>query len=178
MKLSDLKPDKGSKKKKTRVGRGISAGKGKTAGRGTKGAGARGRNARKGAYFEGGQLPLVRRLPFKRGFTNIFRTEYQVVNLADIEERIDAGAAVTPALLKQVGLIRDADEPVVVLGDGDLTKKLTVSAHRFSKTAQEKITAAGGTTEVLPLLVTGALATVKKLPKEKLAELKQKQAQG
>jgi large subunit ribosomal protein L15 len=178
MKLHDLKPDQGSKKKKTRVGRGISAGKGKTAGRGTKGAGARGRNARKGAYFEGGQLPLVRRLPFKRGFTNIFRIEYQVVNLADIEARVEAGAAVTPALLKQLNLIRDADQPVVVLGDGALTKRVSVQAHRFSKTALEKITAAGGSTEVLPLLVTGALATVKKLRKEKLAELKQKQAQG
>src|SRR5215475_4440714 len=98
MKLHDLQPDPGSKKKKHRVGRGISAGQGKTAGRGTKGAGARGRSARKGAYFEGGQLPLVRRLPFKRGFSNLFRIEYQEVNVSQLET-LDAGTAVTPEVL-------------------------------------------------------------------------------
>jgi large subunit ribosomal protein L15 len=170
MKLHDLQPDPGSRKKKTRVGRGISAGKGKTAGRGTKGAGARGSSARKGAYFEGGQLPLVRRLPFKRGFTNIFRTEYQEVNVSQLEV-LAAGTTVTPEVMAQNGWIRDGAAPVVVLGDGDLTKKLTVHAHRFSKSAQDKIAKAGGSVEVMVLKVTGARVTVKLLPKEKLAKL-------
>jgi large subunit ribosomal protein L15 len=170
MKLHDLQPDPGSRKKKTRVGRGIAAGKGKTAGRGTKGAGARGRNARKGPYFEGGQLPLVRRLPFKRGFTNVFRIEYQEVKVSQLA-MFEKGTTVTPALMVERGFIRDADKPVVVLGNGDLSKKLTVHAHRFTKTAQEKITAAGGSIETLELKVKGARATIKKLPKVKLAEL-------
>lgn len=170
MKLHDLHPDPGSKTKKKRVGRGIAAGQGKTAGRGTKGAGARGRNAKKGPYFEGGQLPLVRRLPFKRGFTNIFRIEYQEVKVSQLDV-FDKGATVTPALLAEHRLIRDADKPVVVLGNGDLSKKVTVQAHRFTKTAQEKIAAAGGSVEVLELKVKGARATVKKLPKAKLAEI-------
>lgn len=171
MKLHDLKPTPGSKKKKTRVGRGIAAGKGKTAGRGTKGAGARGRHARKGAYFEGGQLPLTRRLPFKRGFTNVFRIEYQEVKLADLEARFEAGATVNAAALKQVGLIRDSEQPVVVLGGAELTKKLTVQAHRFTKSASDKIAEAGGTADVLALKFTGARATVRRLPKWKIAEL-------
>jgi large subunit ribosomal protein L15 len=170
MKLHDLQPDPGSKRKKQRVGRGIAAGQGKTAGRGTKGAGARGRNARKGPHFEGGQLPLVRRLPFKRGFTNIFRTEYQEVKVSQLDS-FDAGTTVTPAVLAERGLIRDALKPVVVLGNGDISKKLVVRAHRFTKSAQDKIAAAGGSTETLELKVKGALATVKKLPKAKLAEL-------
>jgi large subunit ribosomal protein L15 len=170
MKLHDLKPDPGSKKKKTRVGRGIAAGKGKTAGRGTKGAGARGRNAKKGPYFEGGQLPLVRRLPFKRGFTNIFRIEYQEVKVSQLD-LFDKGTTVTPALLAERGFIRHADKPVVVLGNGDLSKQLIVRAHRFTKTAQEKIAAAGGSVETLELKLKGARATVKKLPKAKVAEL-------
>jgi large subunit ribosomal protein L15 len=171
MKLHDLKPDPGSRKKRTRVGRGISAGKGKTAGRGTKGAGARGRNARKGPYFEGGQLPLMRRLPFKRGFTNIFRIEYQEVNVYDLQALFTAGEMVTPALLAERGLVRDADKPVVILGTGDLSKSLTVKAHRFSKSAVDKIAAAGGSTDKLELKVIGARATVKLLPKARLAEL-------
>jgi large subunit ribosomal protein L15 len=170
MKLHDLQPDKGSKTKKTRVGRGISAGKGKTAGRGTKGAGARGSSARKGAYFEGGQLPLVRRLPFKRGFTNIFRTQYQEVNVSQLQD-FAAGTTVTPELLAEKGLIRDGSKPLVVLGGGELSTKLTVQAHRFSKSAAEKITKAGGSTEPLTLKVTGARITVKLLSKDKLAKL-------
>lgn len=170
MKLHDLQPDKGSKKKKMRVGRGIASGKGKTAGRGQKGAGARGRTARKGPYFEGGQLPLVRRLPFKRGFTNIFRVEYQEVNLAKLEALFDAGTTITPELLAERGLIRNAMKPVVILGSGDLSKTFTVRAHRFSKNAQEKISAAGGTTEIIPQPLKGARVTVKLLPKEKLAK--------
>jgi large subunit ribosomal protein L15 len=170
MNLNDLQPNEGSKTKKTRVGRGISAGKGKTAGRGTKGAGARGRHARKGPQFEGGQLPLMKRLPFKRGFTNIFKIDYQEVKLADLAN-LKAGTVVTPALLLEQGLIRDALQPIVILGEGEFKQKLTVRAHRFTRTAQAKIEAAGGTAEKLELVVSGAAATIKKLPKEKLARL-------
>ncbi|MAS37634.1 MAG: 50S ribosomal protein L15 [Anaerolineaceae bacterium] len=172
MKLHDLQPAKGSTKKKTRVGRGISAGKGKTAGRGTKGQGARSGGG-KGPYFEGGQLPLVRRLPFKRGFNNIFRIEYQEVRVEQLNahDGIAEGAEVTPAVLAELGLVREADRPVVVLGNGDLKKKLTVNAHRFTKSAAEKIEAAGGTTNKLELKLTGAHATVKLLPKAELEKL-------
>ncbi|GIL08697.1 MAG: 50S ribosomal protein L15 [Chloroflexota bacterium] len=169
MKLHDLKPTKGSQKERTRVGRGISAGKGKTAGRGTKGQGARSGGG-KGPYFEGGQLPLVRRLPFKRGFTNIFRIEYQEVNVGRLNE-LAAGTEVTPALLAEIGYVREADRPVVILGNGELTKKLSIQAHRFTKGAASKIEAAGGTMQTLPIKLTGARATVKLLPKEKLAEM-------
>ena len=172
MKLHDLQPAEGSKKKRTRVGRGISAGKGKTAGRGTKGQGAR-TGGGKGPYFEGGQLPLVRRLPFKRGFNNIFRIEYQEVRLDHLNAHagIADGAEVTPALLAELRLVREADQPVVVLGNGELTKKLTIKAHRFTKKAAEKIEAAGGSVEKLELKLTGARATVKLLPKAELAKL-------
>jgi large subunit ribosomal protein L15 len=172
MKLHDLQPAEGSKKKKTRVGRGISAGKGKTAGRGTKGQGARSGGG-KGPYFEGGQLPLVRRLPFKRGFNNIFRIEYQEVRVDQIEahDGIADGAVVTPALLAELRLVREPDQPVVVLGNGEIRKKITIRAHRFTKTAAAKIEAAGGTVEKLELKLTGALATVKLLPKAEIARL-------
>ncbi|MBK8020318.1 MAG: 50S ribosomal protein L15 [Chloroflexi bacterium] len=170
MKLHDLQPDKGSRKKRTRVGRGISAGKGKTAGRGTKGAGARGRHARKGAYFEGGQLPLVRRLPFKRGFTNLFRIEHQEVKISQLAT-LAAGTVVTPELLKAQGWICNDQNPVVVLGNGDMKNALTVRAHRFTKSAQEKITQAGGTVEFLTLPVKGARLTIKRLSRAKLAKL-------
>ena len=175
MKLHDLKPAKGSTRKRTRVGRGNAAGQGRYAGRGIKGAGAR---AGKGipAYFEGGQLPLVRRLPFKRGFTNIFRIDYQEVHLSDLNEMFDAGAVVTPALLAEKGLIRKALDPVVVLGNGEIAKALTVQAHRFTTSAAERIAAAGGKVEKLELLITGARATVKKMRKEDLAELADKKA--
>jgi large subunit ribosomal protein L15 len=172
MKLSDLRPAEGSTKNRTRVGRGISAGKGKTAGRGQKGQGARSGGG-KGRYFEGGQLPLVRRLPFKRGFTNIFRIEYQEVNVGRLNEHdgIANGAEVTPALLVELGLIRELNSPVVILGNGDLSKKLTIQAHRFTKSAAKKIEDAGGKTETLEVKLTGALATVKRLPKEELAKI-------
>lgn len=170
MKLDDLKPTPGSKTKRTRVGRGIAAGKGKTAGRGTKGQGARGRR-KKRAYFEGGQLPLVRRLPFKRGFTNIFRIDYQEVNLDFLNERLDADTEATPQVLAEKGLIRDADKPIVILGRGEVDKKLTVHAHRITNSAREKIEKAGGTVVQHELKVTGARATVKKLRKEDLAKL-------
>jgi large subunit ribosomal protein L15 len=145
MKLHDLKPAAGSTKRRKRVGRGISAGQGKTAGRGTKG-----QNARTGGgvkpYFEGGQLPLVRRLPHNRGFTNIFKVAYQVVNLDSLQAKFDSGAQVTPAALVERGLI-DRLQNVKVLGRGDLKKPLSVQAHAFSASAKEKIAAAGGKAE-------------------------------
>lgn len=170
MKLHDLQPDKGSKKKKTRLGRGIASGKGKTAGRGSAGAGARGRRAKSPAYFEGGQLSLVRRLPFKRGFTNIFRVEYQEVNVGALEEWFEAGTAINAEVLAKAGLIRKADRPVVILGEGNLTKSFSITAHRVTKGAKAKIEGAGGSVEVIPLPLTGARFTVKLLPKEKLAK--------
>ncbi len=171
MKLHDLRPAPGAKKNRTRVGRGIAAGQGKTAGRGTKGQNARSGGG-KGLYFEGGQLPLARRLPFKRGFTNLFRIEYQEVNVDELAARFAKGDDVTPETLKAKGLIRDVHDPVVILGRGELDKKLAVQAHRFSKSAQEKIEAAGGSTQKLELLVTGARATIKKLRKEQLEALR------
>ena len=145
MKLHDLKPAEGSTHRKRRVGRGISAGQGKTAGRGTKGQRSRtGRGIK--PYFEGGQLPLVRRVPHTRGFTNLSRVEYQVVNLGTLNTKFDAGAEVTPEALLAQGLVNSASH-VKVLGTGELSKALTVKAHAFSDSAKEKITAAGGKTE-------------------------------
>ncbi len=175
MKLQDLRPAEGSTKKRKRVGRGISAGQGKTAGRGTKGQGARS-GPNKGAYFEGGQLPLVRRLPFKRGFNNIFRTVYQEVNLDDLARVFSAGDSVTPDAMAAKGLIKKADQPVVVLGNGELAVALQVEAHRFSKSAQDKIEKAGGSVKKLEIWLTGPLATVKKLRKEQLAALRERAA--
>jgi large subunit ribosomal protein L15 len=147
MKLHELRPAKGANKKRRRVGRGIAAGQGKTAGRGTKG-----QNARSGGgvrpYFEGGQLPLVRRLPQKRGFTNIFKVYYTPVNLDRLDD-FAAGDEVSPATLAEAGLIKSAREPVAILGRGELDRPLTVKAHRFSASACEKIQAAGGSAEVL-----------------------------
>lgn len=174
MKLHDLRPDEGATRKRKRVGRGISAGQGKTAGRGTKGQGARSGGG-KGLYFEGGQLPLVRRLPFKRGFNNIFRIHYQEVNVDDLARLFEAGETVNPETMAERGLIKKAQEPVVVLGRGELDRALTVSAHRFSKSAQEKIEGAGGSISKLELLLTGALATVKKLPKDQVEALRAQQ---
>lgn len=147
MKLHDLKPAQGSKKKRRRVGRGIAAGQGKTAVRCTKGQRARtGRGIK--PYFEGGQLPLVRRLPHTRGFTNIFRMEYAVVNLDALAAKFETGAVVTPEMLVERGLI-DHPERVKVLGRGELGKPLTVRAHAFSESAKAKIAAAGGQVEVI-----------------------------
>jgi large subunit ribosomal protein L15 len=148
MRLDDLKPAAGAKKLKTRKGRGIAAGKGKTAGRGTKGQRARaGRGI--APYFEGGQLPLVRRLPHLRGFANIFRLEFQVVNLDTIDSKFEADAAVTPELLVERGMVKKASR-VKVLGRGEIKKRMTISAHAFSESAKEKIAAAGGTVTELP----------------------------
>jgi large subunit ribosomal protein L15 len=173
MQLHDLRPDKGSKKKRNRLGRGIAAGQGKTAGRGTKGMGAR-TGGGKGPYFEGGQLPLVRRLPFKRGFNNIFRIEYQEVNLEQLEKQFKKGEHVSPARLAEVGLVKDANRPVVILGRGELKKSLKVETHRVTKSARASIETAGGSVEILPLEMTGARATVKLLRKEQLVALRAK----
>jgi len=147
MDLSNLKPSERSKFPKKRVGRGHGSGNGTQAGRGHKGAKSRsGFKFKRG--FEGGQMPLHRRIP-KRGFHNLFRTEYAVVNLDTLAERFDAGTVITPELLRERGLIRSARQPIKVLARGDISKKLTVRAHKFSGKAAEKIAAAGGATEVL-----------------------------
>jgi large subunit ribosomal protein L15 len=150
VKLHDLSPDAGAVKKRKRPGRGIAAGQGKTAGRGTKG-----QNARSGGgvhpYFEGGQLPLVRKLPFARGvgFRDPWRVKFTPINL----ERLDVfpeGSEITPAALVEAGIIKNEDELIVVLGRGEIIYPLSVQAHRFSSSAREKIEAAGGTVEQLP----------------------------
>lgn len=145
MKLSELKPPKGSRRRRFRVGRGMGSKLGKTAGRGNKGQKSRkGYSRRPG--FEGGQMPLHRRLP-KRGFHNPFRATFEVVNVEQLNV-FASGEAVTPDVLRARGLVRAAG-PVKVLGDGQLKVALTVSAHAFSKSAAEKISAVGGRTEVV-----------------------------
>jgi large subunit ribosomal protein L15 len=146
MDLSNLKPAERSKKNKKRVGRGHGTGQGAQAGRGHKGAQSRSGYKRKRG-FEGGQMPLHRRVP-KRGFHNPFRVEYAVVNLDTLANRFDAGTVITPELLREAGLI-NSRHPIKVLARGDVSKKLTVKAHKFSGKAAEKIAAAGGATEVL-----------------------------
>lgn len=146
MKLHELKPAEGTNKSKKRLGRGTASGQGKTAGRGQGGQKSRsGGNVRIG--FEGGQMPLYRRIP-KVGFTNIFRKEYAIVNLSELE-RFDNGTVVNPEVLKEAGLVKAMLSGVKILGNGDLTKNLTVQAHKFSKTAADKIAAAGGKVEVI-----------------------------
>lgn len=151
MKLHELRPTEGAKKRRKRVGRGIAAGQGKTAGRGTKGQAARS-GGTKGPYFEGGQLPLVRRLPFKRGFKNIFRVEYVPVNLYRLEG-FAADQEVSPETLASAGIIKSASLPVAILGQGEVDRPLTVKAHRFSASARAKIEEAGGSIEELPWAV-------------------------
>ena len=147
MGLHDLKPAHGSTHSKKRVGRGHGSGQGTQAGRGHKGAQSRsGYSFKRG--FEGGQMPLHRRVP-KRGFHNPFRTEYAVVNLDDLGQ-FDAGTVVTPELLREKGLVHSKKAPIKVLARGDVSKALTVHAHKFSGKAAEKIAAAGGATEQLP----------------------------
>ncbi|MGB9812681.1 MAG: 50S ribosomal protein L15 [Thermovenabulum sp.] len=146
MRLHDLRPAEGSRKRPKRVGRGIGSGHGKTATRGHKGQKARsGGGVRPG--FEGGQMPLYRRIP-KRGFTNIFKKEFAVVNVEDLNVFED-NTRVTPELLLEKGIIKKVKDGVKVLGDGELTKKLEVVAHAFSKSALSKIEAAGGKAEVI-----------------------------
>ena len=147
MDLSNLKPPKGATHAKKRVGRGQGSGNGKTAGRGHKGAQSRsGYSYKRG--FEGGQMPLHRRVP-KRGFHNPFRVEYDVVNLDTLSGRFEAGAVVTPESLRDAGLVSGGDRPVKVLGRGEMDKALTVRVHKFSGKAAEKIAAAGGQAEAL-----------------------------
>jgi large subunit ribosomal protein L15 len=147
MELHDLHPAPGAKKGRKRVGRGPGSGTGKTAGRGHKGQKSRSGYSRRYG-FEGGQMPLVRRIP-KRGFTNVFRVEFQVVNLRDLERVFADGDTVSVESLVEKGLVRGARGPVKVLGDGELTKKLTVQVHKFSASAKAGIEKAGGRCEVV-----------------------------
>ena len=147
MSLSHLRPPKGMKHSKKRIGRGQGSGQGKTAGRGHKGAKSRsGFKFKRG--FEGGQMPLHRRVP-KRGFHNPFRREYDVVNLDTLAAKFEAGTVVTPDLLREQGLVPGGAQRIKVLARGEIGKALTVRAHRFSGKAAEKIAAAGGATEQL-----------------------------
>lgn len=148
MKIHELGKDPGRTQSRKRRGRGQGSGLGKTSGHGHKGSQARsGRGKGYGSGFEGGQMPLIRRIP-KRGFTNIFRKEVIIVNL-DVLENFEAGTTVDPDALKASGNVRSRAKIVKILGNGELTRKLTVKAHRFSKSAREKIEAAGGKVEVL-----------------------------
>ncbi|MBI4494862.1 MAG: 50S ribosomal protein L15 [Chloroflexi bacterium] len=146
MRLDELAPPRGARKERRRVGRGLGSGRGTTAGKGTKG-----QKARTGGsippYFEGGQLPLVRRLPYRRGFRNPFRREYHAVNVAELQ-RFPANAVVDVQALVDAGLSQPG-ELVKILGDGDVRQPLVVRAHRFSRSAQARIESAGGTVEVI-----------------------------
>ncbi|MES1228362.1 MAG: 50S ribosomal protein L15 [Armatimonadota bacterium] len=141
MNLNNLQPNEGSKKRKRRVARGIGSGLGKTAGRGTKGQKARRQIP---AWFEGGQTPIHRRLPIKPGFRNINHKEYAVVNLDDLEKWFAAGDTVTPESVVEKSIVSDLKDGLKILAFGQLTKKLTVNAHRFSKAATAAIEKAGG----------------------------------
>ena len=146
MKLHELSPAPGSKQTRNRVGRGLGSGNGKTAGRGMKGQNSRsGGGVRTG--FEGGQMPIYRRLP-KRGFKNIFAKEFAEVNVETLN-RFDDGATVDPVALVEAGILKNVQDGIRILGNGELTKKLTVRANGFTKTAESKITAAGGKVEVI-----------------------------
>ena len=146
MRLHELRPAPGTTKEPKRRGRGTATGQGKTGGRGQKGQGSRsGGGVRPG--FEGGQMPLFRRLP-KRGFTNIFAVEYEEVNVEELN-RFENGTEITPQLLKEEGIVKKMRDGVKILGNGELTKSLTVKANKFSKAAIEKIEAAGGRVEVI-----------------------------
>ncbi len=147
MKLNDLKPNKGATKKRKRVGRGIAAGQGKTAGRGTKGQGARAGGGT-GLYHQGGNLPLFRKLPFKRGFTPPYQVTYNEVNLDQLTG-FKTGSEVTPETLNEARLVRKVVNPIVILGRGDVGKALKVRVHRVTKGAREKIEAAGGSIEII-----------------------------
>ncbi len=151
MKLHDLKPQEGSKKNRKRVGRGISAGQGKTAGRGTKGQGSRSGGSTR-LYHQGGNLPFYRRLPFMRGvgFTPLNRTEYNEVNLEQLNG-FDAESVVSPETLAAARLLGEVKKPVVILGRGEISVPLKVQVHRVSKGARAKIEAAGGSVEILEL---------------------------
>src|SRR5437762_9463049 len=147
MQLNDLHPPKGATRERVRIGRGHGSGKVKTGGKGTKG-----QNARAGGgvppYFEGGQLPLIRKLPYRRGFRNPFRVAFREVNVRDLAD-FPGGSTVGPAEFETAGVLRGKSGPVKVLGQGDLSVKLTVRAHKFSAGARQKIEAAGGSVEVI-----------------------------
>ena len=147
MELHNLRPAPGAKRPRKRVGRGPGSGNGKTAGRGHKGQKSRSGYSRRYG-FEGGQMPLVRRIP-KRGFFNVFRVDYQVVNLRDLDRLFSDGDQVNPAALIEKGLIRRGPKPVKILATGDLSKKLSIVADKFSGSAKSKIEAAGGTCETV-----------------------------
>ena len=147
MKLHDLKPRHGSRRPRKRVGRGHSAGQGKTAGRGTKGQGARAGSGGK-LYHQGGTLPFFRRLPFKRGFTNINRIQWAEVNLDGLE-KFPAKSDVTPEALLEAGILKNLRKPVVLLGRGGVSVPLNIRLHRITRGAQAAIEAAGGTVEVI-----------------------------
>lgn len=146
MEAHDLRSPQGAKRRRKRVGRGIAAGQGKTCGFGTKGQGARSGRGGKLA-FEGGQLPLVNRLPLKRGFKNINRVEYSVVNVKDLKI-FEPGQVVDPVTLVAAGLVKDLESPIKILAEGELDRPLTVKATKFSESARAKIEAAGGTVEM------------------------------
>ena len=146
MKLHELKPAEGATSARKRLGRGIGSGLGKTSGKGHKGAKARSGGGKRPG-FEGGQMPLTMRLP-KRGFTNIFRKEYVAINV-DRLEIFEDGMVVTPVELIQYGVIKNVEDGVKILGNGEITKKLTVQANKFSESAKQKIEAAGGKAEVI-----------------------------
>jgi large subunit ribosomal protein L15 len=147
VKQHELRPPRGAKKTSKRLGRGNGS-KGNYSGKGMKGQQSRsGSKVRPG--FEGGQLPMVLKLPTRRGFTNIFRTDYAVVNLSSLEERFEADADVTPEAMVHAGLLRNLKMPIKVLAGGDITKSLTVSAHRFSTQAKAQLESAGGTVQEL-----------------------------
>ena len=154
--LNNLHPTKGSTHKKKRIGRGPGSGTGKTAGKGNKGQKSRSGYSQK-IGFEGGQMPLQRRLP-KRGFTNIFKTKWLEISLAKLEANFNAGDEVTPQILHERGLIKKAKHDLVILGNGDFTKSLKISAHRFTKSAKEKIEKAGGSITEITKEVTEAAA--------------------
>jgi large subunit ribosomal protein L15 len=153
--LNNLHPAKGSTHKKKRVGRGPGSGLGKTAGRGHKGQKSRSGYSSK-IGFEGGQMPLQRRLP-KRGFTNIFKKQWIEISLAKIEENFHAGDEVTPEILHERGLIKKAKHDLVILGTGEVSKSLNISAHRFTKTAKDKIEKAGGTATAIVKVAEAAV---------------------
>ncbi len=148
MKIHELKPAEGSKKRPKRIGRGLGSGHGRYATKGLKGQKSRSGGA-KGPGFEGGQMPLQRRLP-KRGFSNApFKKEYAIVNLDDINKIIDSVEVVSPEILIEKGIIKNLKDGLKVLGNGDIIKPVTIKAHAFSKTARQKIEAKGGKVEVL-----------------------------
>ena len=149
MNLHEIGPAKGSRKRRKRIGRGPGSGHGKTSGKGHKGLLARsGGRSRQAGGFEGGQMSLIRRVP-KHGFTNVFRKEYSIVNLKSLGDMVVSGT-ITPQVLVDVGLVKRKSLPIKILGSGDLTKAIVVQAHKFSKSAEAKIRAAGGRVEVIP----------------------------